>query len=410
MRRIETSLPVFCCFLFALAACAGWFTPSRPQQLRLEATSFSDLDGWDVSDPSAALAAFARSCGSRASRPDDEALGGAGYGGKAGDWRAACADADKKPADAAAARAFFESRFVPYRVAAGREREGLFTGYYEPLLHGSRRQHGHYQTPLYGVPADLVSVDLGMFREQLKGQRIAGRVENGRLVLYQTRAEIARFGLASAKALVYVDDPIDAFFLQVQGSGRVMLDDGTTLRAVYARQNGHPYTAIGKVLIERGALDRQNVSMPAIRAWLKAHPDEMQRVFDADASYVFFAEKEIGDPALGADGAEGVALTPGASLAVDHTIHAYGAPVWLETTTPDADAAKPEAVFRRLLVTQDTGGAITGPVRGDVYWGFGPDAAAIAGRMKSRGRMTILFPKEVATRLGAHAEFPGPNS
>jgi membrane-bound lytic murein transglycosylase A len=378
--------------------------------LRLEATSFSDLDGWNVSDPSAALAAFARSCSSRASRPADEALGGAGYGGKAGDWRTACLDADKKPVDAAAARAFFESRFVPYRVAAGREREGLFTGYYEPLLHGSRRQHSHYQTPLYGTPADLVSVDLGMFREQLKGQRIAGRVENGRLVPYQTRAEIARFGLARAKAFVYVDDPIDAFFLQIQGSGRVMLDDGTTLRAVYAGQNGHPYTAIGKVLIERGALDRQNVSMPAIRAWLKAHPDDMQRVLDADASYVFFAEKEIGDPTLGAEGAEGVALTPGASLAVDHTIHAYGVPVWLETTAPDADAAKPDAEFRRLLVTQDTGGAITRPVRGDVYWGFGEDAGDIAGRMKSHGRMTILLPKEVAARLGAHAEFPGPNS
>jgi membrane-bound lytic murein transglycosylase A len=410
LRRIEFSLPVFCCFLFALAACADWFAPSRQAPLRLEATSFSDIDGWEASDPRGALTAFVRSCSSRAARPDGEALGGVGYGGIAGDWRAACSGVDKNSADAATARAFFESRFVPYRVAAGHERDGLFTGYYEPLLHGSRTLHGPYRTPLYGLPADLVTVDLSMFREQLKGQRVAGRVENGRLVPYLTRAEIARFGLANAKAFVYVDDPIDAFFLQVQGSGRVKLDDGTILRAVYAGQNGHPYTAIGKVLIEKGALTRENVSMPAIRAWLKAHPGDVQRVLDADASYVFFAEKEIGDPVLGAEGAEGVALTPGASLAIDHTIHAYGVPVWLETTTPDADAAKPDVAFRQLLVAQDTGGAITGAVRGDVYWGFGDDAAAIAGRMKSQGRMTILLPKEIAARLGARAEFRGPNS
>ncbi len=378
--------------------------------MRLDAASFSDLDGWETNNPSAALAAFARSCSARATRPGTERLGGVGYGGIAGDWHAACAGVNEKLANAAAARAFFESRFVPYRVAAGREREGLFTGYYEPLLHGSRTSHGVYQTPLYGLPADLVTVDLGLFREQLKGQRIAGRVENERLVPYQTRGEIARFGLTSAKAFVYIDDPIDAFFLQVQGSGRVTLDDGTTLRAVYAGQNGHPYTAIGKVLIEKGALVRENVSMPAIREWLKAHPDEMQSVMDVDASYVFFAEKPVGDPALGAEGAEGVALTPGASLAVDHTIHAYGVPAWVETNAPDADAGKPDVAFRHLLILQDTGGAITGAVRGDVYWGFGPDAGAIAGRMKSRGRMTILLPKEIAARLGAHAEFPGPNS
>ncbi len=409
MRRFSVALSVFCCLSFALSGCAEWFVPA-PAHLRLDEGSFSNLIGWGATDPRAGLDAFARSCLSRAARPDMEALGGAGYGGVAGDWRAACAGAGTEMPDAASARAFFESRFVPYRVAAGRNEEGLFTGYYEPLLHGSRKMHGRYRTPLYGVPADLVTADLGLFRDSLKGQHIAGRVENGRFVPYATRAEIARHGLTRTKAIVYVDDPVDAFFLQVQGSGRVQMDHGGMLRAVYAGQNGRPYTAIGKVLIEKGALTRDNVSMQSIRAWLAAHPAEMQDVLNADASYVFFAEKPVADTALGAEGAEGVALTPQASLAVDRRVHALGVPVWLDTTAPAEDATKPDAPFNRLLVMQDTGGAITGAVRGDVYWGYGPEAASIAGRMKTAGTMTLLLPKAIAARLGPRAEFPRPSS
>ncbi len=377
--------------------------------MRLNEVSFSALDGWVESDPRAGLATFARSCAARAARPDAEALGGVGYGGTASDWRAACAGADAPMPDAAAAQAFFESRFVPYRVAGGHEEAGLFTGYYEPLLHGSRTLHGRYRTPLYGVPADLVIADLGLFRDSLKGQHIVGRVENGRVLPYWTRAEIAHHDIP-AKPLIYVDDPIDAFFLQVQGSGRIGLDDGSAVRAVYAGQNGQPYTAIGKVLIEKGALTRDNASMQSIRAWLSAHPDEMQSVLDADAAYVFFAEKPVGDAALGAEGAEGVALTPGASLAVDHRLHALGVPLWLETAVPNANATKPDVPLRALFVMQDTGGAIAGAVRGDIYWGFGPEAEAVAGRMKNMGRMTILLPKALAARFGARAEFPIPNS
>lgn len=410
MGRRGLSLFVFSAAVFALASCAGWFAAPKQKPLRLEEISFADLDGWSESDPRAALDAFARSCAARAKRPESEALSGAGYGGKAGEWKTACASAKKKFPDAASARSYFEAGFVPYRVSAGREQDGLFTGYYEPLLRGSRTLHGAYQTPLYGVPADLVTADLALFKDSLKGQRIAGRVENGQLVPYLTRAEITRFGLANAAPLVYVDDPIDAFFLHVQGSGRVKLDDGTWLRAAYAGQNGHPYQAIGKVLADRGAMARDEVSMQSIRAWLNKHPKEMQRVFDANPSYVFFAEKPLGDPRLGADGAEGVALTPGVSLAVDRSIHAFGVPVWLETTAPDTDAKKLDHEFRQLMVAQDTGGAITGPVRGDVYWGFGNDAASIAGRMKSKGRMVVLLPKEVSAHVGERAEYPGPDS
>jgi membrane-bound lytic murein transglycosylase A len=303
-------------------------------------------------------------------------------------------------------RAFFESEFVPYR-ATPTSGVGLFTGYYEPHLKGSRTKHGPYQTPLYGTPADLVNVDLGLFRDTLKGQRIVGQVTNGRVIPYPARAEIEGSGLTQAKPLLYVDDPIDAFFLQIQGSGRVVLDDGSVVRAAYAAQNGRAYTAIGAVLIQRGELKREDVSMQSIRAWLAAHPEEAPQIMNVNASYVFFTEQSLGDPVLGAAGAQGVPLTPEASLAVDLSFHALGVPVWLEMATPNPDVTMPDRTFERLLVMQDTGGAIRGPVRGDVYWGYSEDAAAIAGRMRSEGRMTVLLPKAVAARLGPSAEFAG---
>lgn len=380
--------------------------PTVPLSLRLSAASFADLQGWAATDPKNALEAFRRSCVALSTRPDDAPLGGVNYAGSAGDWRQLCLAASAIPADAQAARAFFEAEFVPYRVTQS-SGTGLFTGYYEPQLKGSRTKHGPYQTPLYGIPADLINVDLGLFRDTLKGQRIVGQVTNGRLIPYPARADIEGNGLPQAKPLLYVDDAVDAFFLQIQGSGRVVLDDGTVVRAAYGAQNGRAYTAIGAVLIQRGELKREEVSMQSIRAWLIAHPEEAQQLMNANASYVFFTEQALGDPLLGAAGAQGVPLTPEASLAVDLSLHALGVPVWLETTAPDPDATKPERTFERLLVMQDTGGAIRGPVRGDVYWGYSADAASIAGRMRNEGRMTVFLPKAVATRLGPNAEFAG---
>jgi membrane-bound lytic murein transglycosylase A len=381
--------------------------PVTPPSLRLDAIPFGDLDAWAQSDLGSALQAFVRSCAVLAAKSDDAPLGGVNYAGTAGEWRVVCAAAALASIDGPeTARGFFEAEFVPYRVSYGPS-PGLFTGYYEPELRGSRTRHGVYQTPLYGVPGDLVNVDLGLFRESLKGQRIVGRVAAGRLVPYATRAEIESAGFGTATPILFVDDPIDAFFLQIQGSGRVVLDDGTVVRAAYAAQNGRPYTPIGAILIQRGELTREAVSMQSIRAWLLEHPAQAQELMNTNASYVFFEERAIGDPRLGAVGAQGVPLTPEASLAVDLTIHALGIPVWLDTTTPDADASKPDQPFHRLLVMQDTGGAIRGPVRGDVYWGYGPDAGSIAGRMRSEGRMTVLLPRSVAARLGTSAEFPG---
>ena len=384
-------------------------SPQPPSPLiRLDSAQFTELEAWPQGDPRGALQAFVRSCAVLATKADDAQLGGVNYAGTAGEWRHVCdAAALVSTDDPETVRGFFESEFAPYRVgqAAG---AGLFTGYYEPQLRGSRTRHGAYQTPLYGVPLDLVNVDLGLFRETLKGQRIVGKVADGRLVPYPARAQIENDGLGTATPILYVDDPVDAFFLQIQGSGRVVLDDGSVVRAAYEGQNGRPYTAIGAVLIRRGELTRDTVSMQSIRAWLAEHPAEAPQLMNANASYVFFEERPIGDPLLGAVGAGGVPLTPEASLAVDLTVHALGVPVWLETTAPDPDMAKPERTFERLLVMQDTGGAIRGPVRGDVYWGYGADAGSIAGRMRSQGRMIVLLPRSVALRLGPSAQFDGP--
>src|SRR6202012_5885309 len=242
---------------------------------------------------------------------------------------------------------------------------GLFTGYYEPELRVSRTRHDRYQTPVYGLPDDLVSVDLGTFRDALKGERIAGRIEGHKLVPYATRAEIDADGLKSSHVLFYGDDPVAVFFLHIQGSGHVVFDDGTVARAAYAGQNGHSSTAVGKTLIRMGALKRENVSMQTIAAWLHTHTAQARAVMESDASYIFFKETPLGDPSLGSPGTEDVALTPGASIAVDNKIHPLGVPFYIATTTPDG---KP---LNRLYVAQDTGGAITGAVRADIFFGFG---------------------------------------
>ena len=390
--------------VFLAAACAPPVKPPTPMAapVSLKAARFSDLEGWNRAELAGALEAFRRSCGAFQRSSPEQSLGGVGYAGTAADWRQACNTAAETIPGAE--RAFFESEFVPYRVSqAGND--GLFTGYYEPELSGSRTRHDAFQTPLYGVPNDLVTADLGLFRDSLKGQRIAGRVANRRFVPYAARAEIVRDGLMDAQVLFWVDDPTSAFFLQIQGSGRIRLDDGEIVRAAYAAQNGRAYTAIGRVLVERGELTRDEASLQTIRAWLLAHPTDAGALMNENASYVFFSEQPIGDPALGANGGEGVPLTPAASLAVDRSFHALGVPVFLEATAPDPDASKPDQSFDRLLVMQDTGGAIAGPIRGDVYWGWGKDAESVAGRMRSEGRMTVLLPKSIAARLGPEAEF-----
>lgn len=384
-RRVVAAL-----FFIALllAAAALWRLVHKPQTnaLLLSHAHFSDLEGWNYADPQGALAAFVRSCGVMMAAPPETPVGA--YAGTVADWRTACDAAGK--ADANAARDFFEQWFAPMAVTG----DALFTGYYEPELHASPARHGRYQTPVYGLPADLITVDLGRFSDKFKGEHIAGRVENQRLVPYPTRADIDMDGMRAAKTLFYADDPVAVFFLHVQGSGRVTFDDGTTARVAYAGQNGRPYTAIGRTLIAEHALTKDKTSLQTIRAWLLAHPDRARAVMESDASFVFFKEAPVGDPALGAVGSEGVALTPQASIAVDAKVHPLGAPFFAATTLPGG-----RAKFDRLFIAQDTGGAITGPTRADVFFGFGPRAESLAGEMKQAGRLYVLLPKPVAARI-----------
>jgi membrane-bound lytic murein transglycosylase A len=397
--------------VLSIAAGAFWFFWTRQAPtagpLRLIPVAFSDVPGWSGNDPRGALAAFRRSCAALMKVPATNTMGGVGYAGAVGEWQDACSAVPVKDVSPSVARRFFETRFAPAAIGAGSTAQGLFTGYYEPELHASRTKTSAYHTPIYGLPDDLVNVDLGLFKSALHGEQIYGRVDGHRLVPYATRAEIDANGLTHAPVLFYADDPIAVFFLHIQGSGRVRLADGSFLRLAFAGVNGRAYTPIGRTLIAQRALDRQSVSLQSIRAWLVAHPDAARAVMESDDSFVFFQEKPLGDPSLGSPGSEGVALTPGASLAVDSHLHALGVPFFVAATSPDPDAAKPDQPLDRLLVAQDTGGAIKGPVRGDVFWGFGPSAEAIAGRMKSPGRLFVLLPKRLAASLAPYKDYPG---
>jgi membrane-bound lytic murein transglycosylase A len=359
------------CLLFGLAGCAG--ISGVPDKLALEPVSFSNLPGWNEDRQSEALPAFARSCTVLAKSP------------KAQEWKPACAALANVPGhDDAAARAFFERYFTAYAASGKEGEEGLFTGYYEPELRGSLHKTKRYHVPLYARPRDLVTVDLGQFKAEWKGKHITGKVEQMKLVPYDHRAAIAGDSLQGlARVIAWVDDPIDAFFLEIQGSGRVRLTDGRIVRLGYDQANGRDYTAIGRVLADVGALSRP-VTMQKIRAWLTAHPDRAQEVMDFNASYVFFRRLKGEGPI----GAEGVALTPLRSLAVDPTFVKLGIPVWLDTS--DAQ----DAALQRLVIAQDTGGAIKGSVRGDFFWGAGKEAETEAGAMQSKGRYYILLPKD----------------
>lgn len=379
--KFSRSFASLCGFFFLvvlLSGCAG-----QGDGVYLKPVAFTDLPGWAADDVAAALPALEKSCAVVLKKDPLAAFGAGGFAGTAGEWRAVC---ESRPEGDA--RAWVEAGFAPYALYGAAGPEGLYTGYYEPLLRGSYKRKKPYLYPLYTRPESLVTADLGLFRDELKGKTITGRVEKtkegAKFVPYFTRAEIGKGALAKEEKIVWVDDPVDAFFLHIQGSGIVKMADGTELRAGYAAQNGHPYTAIGRELVRRGALARENVSMQAIRAWLSAHPEEAEEVMNLNASYVFFRKLEGG-----AVGAQGVELTPGRSLAVDGRKIPYGAPLFVDTADPDG------APFQRLMVAQDTGGAIRGAVRGDIFWGAGEEAADKAGRMKSKGRGYILLPKTV---------------
>jgi membrane-bound lytic murein transglycosylase A len=374
-----------------LAACRAPVPPAAPH---LQPVAFERLAGWEADEGAAdALSAFRRSCARLERREAEAGMGKFEAAGRVADWLPACQAAAEVPAGDAA-RAFFEAWFQPYAVLVGDEAQGLFTGYYEPLLQGALEPDGRHRWPLYERPHDLIAVDLGQFATDLEGRRIAGRVKEGRLVPYPDRAAIDDGALADrGLELLWVDDPVALFFLQIQGSGQVALPGGRRVRVGYAAQNGHPYRAIGRDLVEMGALEKDEVSLQTIRDWLHAHPDQAAGLMQKNPSYVFFRDLGPVEGELGPPGAQGVPLTPGRSLAVDRSFIGYGTPNWLETTVPLPEEERP---FRRLLVAQDTGGAITGPIRGDVFWGAGDLAEHVAGHMRQPGRWYLLLPKGVA--------------
>ena len=347
--------------------------PAKPAEPALQAAQYSDLPGWADDTLSATFQAFQNQCPSL----QRQAM-----------WRAACSSAAAiNTQDEAAIRAWFETQLRPWQlVNPDGNRSGLITGYYEPILRGSRVRKASYTTPVFGVPEDLIVVDLGELYPELKHMRLRGRIEGRKLVPYYSRAEWNAQEVAHPPML-WVDDPIDFFFMQIQGSGQIELSDGSRIRLNYADQNGHPYRSIGRWLIDKGELKAEQASMQGIKNWARANPKRLQELLNQNPSLVFF--RELKAEGSGPQGAMGLALTPERSIAVDPRTTPLGAPVWLSTTQPNSDQP-----LQRLMLAQDTGGAIRGPVRADFYWGSGPAAGAQAGKMKQNGRMWLLLPKE----------------
>lgn len=389
--------------LLLLASCADLGLPrpnqpvdqSEPPALTLTSIAFDDLKGWDGEKFSDVLPAFLRSCDRLEKKDPKLQVGSDDRMGSYGDWQKICKDARIiRTGNKIEAKYFFESRFAAYTAGDNNEPGGLFTGYYEPELTGRWAPEAEFQIPIYSRPVDLVSIDLGAHRAELAGTQLAGRIVDNKLVPYYSRAEIAAGALrGQGLEVLWVADPIEAFFLHIQGSGRVRLPDGSHVRVGYAGRNGRKYTSIGRELVAMGVMPLKDVTAPAIQDWLNANPAAGSALMNKNESYVFFRVVEGEGPI----GAEGVALTPGRSLAVDRAFVPYGIPIWLDTTDPID-----EAPFRRILIAQDTGSAIKGVVRGDVFWGFGELAARRAGLMKQRGRYYLLLPKS--------AERPAPLS
>jgi len=340
--------------------------PERAQYLEW---SYASLPGWDTAQLEPSLRAFMAGC-PRSSGP----------------LIAACASATTvAEGDEAAARRFFETVFIPYSVVAESGDTGLVTGYYEPILSGSRTRDALNRYPIYGVPDDLVVVDLASVNPEVRGLRLRGRLDGRRLVPYASRGEIDSSGGVRAPVLAWTADPVELFFLHVQGSGQIQLDSGERIRLGFAEQNGHPYRSLGRYLVDRGEMPLEQASMQGIKSWAAANPGRLQDALAANPSYVFF--RELADP-RGPIGALGVALVPEHSIAVDRRFVPLGAPVYLATTRPNS-----EEPLRRLVAAHDTGGAIRGAVRADFFWGTGAEAGALAGRMRQPGKMWLLWPR-----------------
>jgi peptidoglycan lytic transglycosylase A len=372
----------------------------------LEPLRWSDLDGWASDDHVAALNGFLASCRPilNGAKPLPETL-----------LMSTALEPICRRARAAGrvggegARKFFERNFQPTRVARLGESTGLLTGYYEPIVDGSRFPTREFTVPLYRRPDDLV-----MLMPHRQGEGFPNKGEVGRRVgdqviaPYFDRAEIENGAFDGRHLeLCWIKDPIDALFIQIQGSARVRLEDGLLLRLNYDAHNGFPFTPVGRVLIERNIIPREEMSMARIRKWMRANPEEAREVRQTNRSFVFFRITGLGDEGEPVGG-QGIRLTPGRSIAVDKALHAYGTPFFIEADLP-IESDRPTGRFRRLMIAQDTGSAIVGPARADIFFGAGDGAGRIAGRIRQMGRFAMLIPREIDPAAAA-ARMPLPRA
>jgi membrane-bound lytic murein transglycosylase A len=366
------------------------------EKLSFKQATFSQLPGWKTADTKKSLQAFQISCKAFLKQNPDKSVGSDYVDLKAKDWQPACQAAlELDTTSNKKIKAFFQEWFMPVEFFKQQPVEGLFTGYYMPLLQGSLKKTEKYNVPLYGLPSNLVTVHLRKFSHKFKHRILVGRLQGKQVVPFYTRRQINHGAIKDvAPVIAWVNSKVDRSFLEIQGSGVIALDDGTQLVVGYSGENGAPYTSIAKVLIDKGVMTKDNASMQHIRRYLAEHPKQMDRVLDKNKSFVFFSvlKKEV------TLGSQGVALTPGYSLAIDKKWVPLGAPIWLNTTRPD-HKSEDQKTFQRLMIAQDTGGAIKGMVRGDVYWGAGERATSIAGKMKNPGHYWLLLPKHTLTKL-----------
>lgn len=372
--------------------------PSLPRELAITPAHWDAMAGWATGDPRPAITAFQRNCDVWQRRDTDAWLNPrAQWAGRISDWLPACAALDQGFADPGSARQALQDVFQPMRLTAvDPEAEtvrqtGLMTGYYEPFVEVRETRQGSFTQPLRRRPDDLVTVDLGRFDESLAGRRLVGEVEDGQLVAYKDRSEIEA---EDAGEVFAWGEPIHVFFLQIQGSGRLVYPDGRQERAAFAAHNGRPYRSIGRELIERGALESHAASKSGIEAWLIANgPEATAELFSVNPRYVFFRTEALSDPDLGPAGSAGIALTPMASIAVDMAHQAHGVPIWIRADLPELSN------WTGLVIAQDSGGAITGPIRGDFFWGWGDTAERRAGTTRAQAQWTALLPAETAQSI-----------
>ena len=353
---------------------------------------YDEVPGWKSDNLEETLPVLNRSCNKIKKLPKNKPMGKFLEMGKVSDWITICKAAQLiRLGNKTAARYFYETHFQAYTVADNHNRIGLFTGYYEAELNGSFGANKRFRFPILARPKDIINVDLKAFDDKYEGSKITGRIQGNKLIPYYTRAEI-NDGAISGRQLetLWVDNAIDAFVLHIQGSGRVVLPDGSYIRVGFDGRNGHRYTSIGRELVSAGVMRIEDVTMPSIRLWMEQNPIAAKSLMRKNKSFIFFKVSKNSGPV----GAQGVILTANRSIAVDREFYPMGVPVWLNTTIPNS-----RKKMRRLMIAQDTGSAIKGPIRGDFFWGHGPQAAINAGLMKEKGELYLLLPKPKAHQL-----------